>query len=89
MLGKKGLGPTSSGLTAKEQAVMFHLIRAWEAFIELPERREGESLEFQEAIQTAQRLLAMRIVSRDYPGYWRVWPEGVPAEFREGDKTDG
>ena len=59
-----------SGLTADEQAVMDALVAAWNTFVTLPST-EADQDDFGQAIHTCQRILATRIVARDYSDYWQ------------------
>ncbi len=60
-----------SGLTAEEQAVMDALIAAWQGFVVLAQT-ERDRPDFCRAIHECQRILATRVVAREYPDYWVI-----------------
>ena len=60
-----------SGLTAEEQAVMDALIAAWQGFATLAQT-ERDRPDFCRAIHECQRILATRVVAREYPDYWVI-----------------
>lgn len=60
-----------SGLTPDEQAVMDHLVAAWSGFAALPHTQAADDLaDFRRAIHEAQRILARRVIGREFPDYW-------------------
>lgn len=59
-----------TGLTPKEQIVMDFLTDAWKVYIDLKPLCDDDKREFMDAIHKLQRLLAVRIVRRDYPSGW-------------------
>jgi hypothetical protein len=58
------------GLNQEEQLVLDCLIDAWNGFVGLPELHPDHTADFRRAIHEAQRILAMRIVIREYPSTW-------------------
>jgi hypothetical protein len=60
-----------SGLTSDEQAVMDRLVDAWNLFVQMERTHKDELREFADAIHRLQDMLALRIVRRSYPIYWR------------------
>lgn len=60
-----------SGLTPAEQRVMDTLVEAWNLFIALPNVDHDDQTDFRRAIHDGQRILATRIVARDYPECWQ------------------
>ena len=65
--------PISStiGLTPPEQAVLDHLVQAWESFCKLEKQHPNDIDLFADGMNKCQALLAMRAVRR-------TWPEGWP-----------
>lgn len=61
---------TTGGLTPEEEAIMAALVRAWDGYCALP-NVTIDGPDFRQAIHTCQRILATRIVARDYPDYWQ------------------
>lgn len=59
-----------NGLNKEEQVVMDHLVDAWNNFIKLNPLCDDEKRVFGDGIHKLQRLLAVRIVRRDYPKGW-------------------
>lgn len=57
------------GLTEKEQAIMDHLVDAWNEFIKLPVQHPSDISEYRTATHTLEMLLAMRVVRREYEGW--------------------
>lgn len=66
----------ASGLTRDEEAIMAHLVYAWELYRRLEERKPGEHSEVADAMHVVQRLLAMRAVARLFPDYWQGYGRG-------------
>ena len=60
----------SGGLTPQEEAVMDHLVDAWNEFVSLPGTTTEERLQFMRGIHAAQNVIALRLLSRLFPGYW-------------------
>lgn len=58
-----------TGLTPSEQAVMDSLVDAWNNYNILPSS-DDEKRVFADSIHKLQRMLAVRIVRRDYPDGW-------------------
>jgi len=67
------------GLTEAERKIMEDLVLAWSGYVMLPVQHPADLAEFMGALHELQRLLAVRVVRRDYPGFWRV----------VGDEADG
>lgn len=61
---------TSTPFTPSEDVVMEALVEAWNAFIKLPEQNQSAVKDFEHAIHEAQRVLAMRVMKRNYPDYF-------------------
>lgn len=61
----------NGGLTPDEKSVMGDLVSAWNKYIKLDKQHPNDCDEFAGAIHIAQGLLAIRIVRRQYPEYWR------------------
>ena len=68
-----------TGLTAQEQAVMDHLIQAWNLYMQLPvvQVLDSETMQYDtfsqqvaENIMRVQHILGIRALSRIYPDYW-------------------
>lgn len=59
-----------SGLTSQENEVMAHLVAAWSEFNRLSRLSPDHLTDFRRAIHECQRILATRVVKRDYPDYW-------------------
>lgn len=55
---------TNGGLTEDEQRVMGHLARAWDAYVALPRADHHATDQFMTAINSAQSVLALRVVAR-------------------------
>jgi hypothetical protein len=68
-----------SGLTSEEQAIMDHLLLAWNCYVNLPVQHPADQQEFMRSFHELQRLLAVRITRRQYPAFWR---SGEPIEVR-------
>lgn len=64
------LTQAASGLTGQELIVMNCLVDAWNAALELSLTNDERHV-FTQAIHQAQQVLAMRVVRRDHPHYWR------------------
>ena len=65
--------PDIGGLTRQEQVVMYHLITAWDAFLDIPTVVGDDHLAaFGMAIHQAQSILARRVAGRMFPGFWTV-----------------
>ena len=60
-----------SGLSREEEEVMDLLVAAYNKFISLEYSNSTDLKEFAEAIHLQQGILALRIVRRVYPKYWR------------------
>lgn len=58
------------GMTEKEREISTNLVNAWNAFLELGDKHPCDNKEFGTAIRECQKLLALRIVRRDYPEHW-------------------
>ena len=65
-----GTAQPDSGLTSEEAKVLAGLVAAWTAFTELPAVHPDHLDDFRQAIHTAQRILAIRVVQRMFPGAW-------------------
>ena len=61
-----------SGLTGAELGVMEHLVAAWDGYVSLPVQHPADLGEFMGALHELQRLLAVRVVRREHPKYWRL-----------------
>lgn len=61
-----------SGLTADEQAIMDHLVAAWNLYAHLTrgDRHEDDITQFRQAINDCQQIMALRIARREFGGYW-------------------
>lgn len=72
MLAERMNTPSSaSGLTDDERQVMDHVVAAWNAFARLPECRDEHLAQVRHAVHQVQQVLALRVVRRQYPEYWR------------------
>lgn len=62
-----------SGMTEQEERVMAGLADAWAVFGDLPDGTllPTERDDFARAIHQAQQILALRVVRREHPEYWR------------------
>lgn len=58
------------GLTEDEATCMSHVLHAWEAWIALQRCRADEDQEFCRCVHGMQQLLALRVLSRQYPELW-------------------
>lgn len=58
------------GLSPDEAAVMVHLMQAWDSYLALEKQHPSDLPEFQRALHELQRLLAVRIVRREYSGWY-------------------
>ena len=58
-----------TGLTPAEQAVMDHLVAAWNGFVDLPVQHPSDKPEFASALHRIQYLLGMRVVRREHGGW--------------------
>lgn len=58
------------GLSLDEVAVMVHLVQAWDGYLALDVQHPNDLHEFQRALHELQRLLAVRIVRREYPMWY-------------------
>lgn len=85
-MAEQELRKRASGLTEGEQVVMDHLAAAWSGYVLLPTQHPADLAEFMGAVHELQRLLAVRVVRRAHPGYWRV--DGDEAD-REGQASLG
>lgn len=61
-----------NGMTPEETEVMNALVRAWNCFLELPEAPplSDDMRDFRRSIHECQRMIAMRVIRRQYPGFW-------------------
>lgn len=59
-----------SPYTEKEQEVMDHLEKAWNAYIELPSEHPDELDEFRHAIHRIQDSMSTRVLRREYRSYF-------------------
>ena len=54
-------------LTTSEEQVADHLTKAWDLFHTLRQTHPDDLPDFKAAIHTAQRIMGMRELRRDYP----------------------
>ena len=59
------------GLTEPERALLRLLADTWNGYCQLPDRAHADDLDFNQAIHTAQRLIAIRVARRVDPDFWR------------------
>lgn len=61
-----------SGLTEEEQAIVGHLVKAWDLYVALTkaERDRADLTAFQLSINNCQQIISHRIVRREYPEFW-------------------
>jgi len=59
-----------NGLVGDEPLIIDHLNEAWNLFVKLPKQHPSDNVEFQKNLHELQRLLAIRIARRQFPGYW-------------------
>jgi len=59
-----------NGLLEKEERIMSLLIEAFDLFQELDYHHQSDKEDFIRSIHDLQKILAMRVVRRDYPEYW-------------------
>lgn len=59
-------------MTDKERELMQHIINVWNTFIDLEKTdwRIDDMNDFRRSLHEMQRIVAMRIVRRDYPDDW-------------------
>lgn len=57
-------------IVASEEAVMSHLVQAWNGFALLPQTHPTDADEFMRAIHLCQRILATRQMRRIDPEKW-------------------
>jgi hypothetical protein len=55
------------GLTSEERVVMDNLVRAWNAFVELPKQHPDDVDEFRHDFHRLQHLIMVRAIRRLYP----------------------
>jgi len=58
------------GLTEQEFLVIRHLAQAWEEFVKL-ETDILHRTDFVNGLHKCQRIVAMRVLQRAYPAFWR------------------
>lgn len=58
------------GLTEQEGVVSDALVKAWNAYVDLPTQHPQEQWEFGGAINLLQSLLAIRVARREFPEGW-------------------
>ncbi len=73
----------SHGLTEAEARVFYHLVRATESYRELPEEPYHSWGEWTPHATALHKLLALRVVRRDYPEGWRTGRDVEEAERAE------
>ena len=61
---------SDGGFTEEEATCMYHVVEAWVSFHSLPIQHSTDRTEFVQAIHTLQQILGMRVLRRDYPGFW-------------------
>ena len=62
-----------TGLTAKEQECMDHLVDAWNVFVELEKQHPDEANNFAMNIHAIQGILVTRMARRLYPEGWPTY----------------
>ncbi|MFA6711210.1 MAG: hypothetical protein WCS33_00690 [Candidatus Caldatribacteriota bacterium] len=62
----------SSGMTDEESNIMQHIVSAYNQFLKLSPQHPNDLEEFTNGIHDLQKIIALRIVRRDYPHEWRI-----------------
>ena len=58
------------GLTVEERKVLCHLVDAWNGFVNMKSKNEDDDEEFRMHLHILQRMIAIRVVRREYPDFW-------------------
>lgn len=68
---KKQLFSNSNGpFTQEEDKIMNHLVQAHNAFLDIDEMHPSDITEWTNAIHQLQKIMGMRVLRRNYPGYF-------------------
>lgn len=60
-----------TGMTADEERVVSALVVAWNEYMKLPRTISNDYMDFMRSVHECQRIIAQRVVARQFPGYWR------------------
>lgn len=62
---------TETGMSEEESKVMYHLVEAWNTYLTLENREQRKDVLICTAVNTIQAELAILVLKRLYPDYWR------------------
>lgn len=55
----------------EEEKIMSYIVDAWNLYVRLADLNCDDTEDFRRSIHELQRILAVRVMRREYPEYWR------------------